>query len=418
MKKIKAMDLFTNILSMDTSNCNEEVAINYIHSILLDHDIESEVVESPNGRSNLIAKIKGNDRNPSLILLSHMDVVPAFSEDWTYGPFEGRIEEGCIWGRGTLDTKQLTVMHLIAFLKLKELESLNRDVFFIVTADEESGSKEGMEFLAKKYFHIFKGSTVLSEGGGFTVKDQDNNTSILFASAEKGTAKVRIHGEGPGGHAASPPTNTASGDIIDSLEKILKSTANKQDDIISNRFTQFIKVDDYSSSASEDHKLVKQLQEYMSQMTFSIENFEIGDSINVIPSRGFVDIQFRTLPDMNRESLLSFIESIFTDKKSWELLDFQKGYISNPDHELISLFKKNGQELSFDSEWVPFTALGRTDGRFLSEYADNIYGISPVYTPFREVLKRVHNINERIEIDSFEFGVEVMKRTVCDYCRI
>ena len=86
-------------------------------------------------------KLQGREAGPPLILLSHLDVVGANAEEWKYPPFEGTIAEGYLWGRGTIDTKQLTAMELMAMLMLAKQKFVpERDIYLIATADEESGA--------------------------------------------------------------------------------------------------------------------------------------------------------------------------------------------------------------------------------------------------------------------------------------
>lgn len=132
-----------------------------------------------------------------LILMSHTDVVAAQASQWKFPPFEAQEVDGYIYGRGTVDTKQLTAMELTAFLALKEKEiPLKRDVYFLATSDEESGSAYGLQWFldheitvgetTKTGRELFRGSDVISEGGGFPVVGGKGN--FTFANPDRNPA--------------------------------------------------------------------------------------------------------------------------------------------------------------------------------------------------------------------------------------
>lgn len=115
---------------------------------LQEHGIPYVYQKSAKGRGNLLAwQLADQAEEAPLILMSHTDVVAAQASQWKFPPFEAQEVDGYIYGRGTVDTKQLTAMELTAFLALKEKEiPLKRDVYFLATSDEESGSAYGLQW--------------------------------------------------------------------------------------------------------------------------------------------------------------------------------------------------------------------------------------------------------------------------------
>ena len=152
-----------------TGSAGEELACAYLEEILDSYGIPHERVCRIPERPNLIACIRAeNPIMEPMVLISHIDVVAGDESKWSHGVFSGDIAEGRIWGRGTLDTKQLTMMELYAFLNLKGKEAqLNRDVWFVATIDEEGGSSYGMEYVKKERPELFRSAMVINEGGGF-----------------------------------------------------------------------------------------------------------------------------------------------------------------------------------------------------------------------------------------------------------
>jgi acetylornithine deacetylase/succinyl-diaminopimelate desuccinylase-like protein len=421
MMELNPIQLFQKLIQINTTNelRTEIDAALFLYELITKQGIQAEIIYSPNGRANLIASLEAGNpiAQEPLVLLSHLDVVFANEENWTYPPFSGILHDGKIWGRGTLDTKQLTVMHLHAFLQLNKKKSLlNRNVYFLASADEENGSREGMEFLAKDYPEIFRNATVLSEGGGFTLRGDLEQKYMLFASGEKGTAKVAVRTMGTGGHAGSPPDDQA----VIKLAKVVNSLTNlefpNKDYPVVTAFQQGIRHERFETRPTDD-ELSKKLYDYMKCPTLMVEDIQIGDQLNVIPYKSEALLEFRTLPHQDKDDVLEMLTNLFRGfDMEWELLFFKKGYESQYDSPIMRTFQEKATCLGFKGEWIPFTALGKTDGRFISELAGNIYGLSPVLTPFTEVLKRVHNKNECLEVDSFLFGVQLMERVLDEYC--
>lgn len=415
----QSIRLLKELVRINTTNedATEFEAAFLLKEILDEANIDSEIIYSPNGRANLVAKLKANnpEENP-LVLLSHLDVVSHGGKRWTHPPFSGKLADEMIWGRGTLDTKQLTIMHLISLLNLVESKTpLNRDVYFVATADEENGGKEGMEFLASSRPELFLNATVLSEGGGFTVKTNSENHYMLYAAGEKGTARIKLVGKGDSGHAGSPPANQAVFNLSLALQKIIQDNHHKAQYPILNRFEVVFK-DELNDDKNKDEIYYK-LFEYMREQTYSVDLLNVGDQINAIPYKGEVTLEFRTLPATTEEEFSEYMYKVLEGEQiTWELVYFQQGYESEIESKVIQLFKKHSPDCGFSGQWVPFTALGRTDGRFISKLAKDIYGLSPVTIPFKDVLQRVHQVDERIEVDAFLYGVSLMKKVVYDYC--
>jgi acetylornithine deacetylase/succinyl-diaminopimelate desuccinylase-like protein len=414
----RTVKLLQELIQADTTNelGNEIEAANVLISFFREYNIESQIIFSPGGRANLVAKLDNNNESEPIVLLSHLDVVGPGDGKWEYPPFSGVIENETIWGRGTLDTKQLTAMHAAIMVGLKKSQSsnsLNRTIIFIATADEENGSQEGMEFLSKEYPEYFEHSTVFSEGGGFIVND-GGKKYMFYASGEKGTARVRLKSTGEGGHAGAPPTDQALLLLVSGLTSLLQKTFNPLPYPILNYFSEtFKRTLNIEEFVEEDEIFISQMHDYMRYPTVTIENVKVGHQINVVPYYAEATIEIRTLPFQSREDVERILEYLFRKNQvDWEIISFQQGYESDITNEALEQLEETCREKDFLVKLIPFTALGKTDGRFISQMATNIYGISPVKISFTEVLKRVHNTNERIELDSFEWGTSVLFDTI------
>lgn len=415
---LDTIKLFQALIRINTINelKNEEEAALYLQSFFNKYEIPNEIVYSDNQRASIIAQIDGLQKEEPIVLLSHLDVVDVNVEEWIHPPLSGVIEDGVLWGRGTLDTKQLTAMHVAIMQKAKELAKkgqLQRTLIFVSAADEENGGTEGMEFIARKFPEYFEGATVFSEGGGFIVKNNNNNY-MFVASGEKGTAKLRLKVSGEGGHAGAPPADQALLTLATGLKSLLEKTFNPITYPILNTFEEllFQQIED-DGKLDEDEVFITQMRDYMRFPTVTIDKVQIGQQINIVPYYAEADIEIRTLPMVKKDEVLYVLNRLFeTESIDWELLSFQGGYESDVNHSLLQEFEEISASRDYPITIIPFTALGKTDGRFICHLAKNIYGISPTKIAFTEVLRRVHNNNERIELDSFVYGLETLAEVV------
>jgi len=183
-----AVTLLSRYIQVDTTNPpgNEIKAAQFLKEIFDREGIEARIIESAPGRGNLFARLRGDGSRKSIVLLNHMDVVPAEAKLWKQPPFSGAIKDGVIWGRGAIDNKGGGVMQLMTLLALKRQNTqLKGDVIFIGTADEEAGGVFGAGFLLEKHADLFKDvSVVLNEGGGIRVGDDGRARLYSIGVAE------------------------------------------------------------------------------------------------------------------------------------------------------------------------------------------------------------------------------------------
>ena len=130
----------STLLKIDTTNPpgNEAVAAKYIFNLLLKEGLEPQILESDSERANVYLRLEGSEKNNSLLLLSHLDVVPAQKNEWKMDPFSGVIQNGEIWGRGALDCIGLLVKQLRANIDLdRTRKKLRGSLIITATAEEE-----------------------------------------------------------------------------------------------------------------------------------------------------------------------------------------------------------------------------------------------------------------------------------------
>lgn len=421
VKKDDWLEVFRDLIRIKTVNPpgDERVAIDYIKSILDRHLITSSIAEPKAGRANLIASLQGGSGDP-LVLLSHIDTVDADANQWREDPFSAALIDHEIWGRGTLDTKQLSVMHLAAFIELHRLsttsDGLKRPVHLVITADEEKGSQYGMAYLAEHYAWLFHNATVLSEGGGFPLEIKEK-PYMTVASAEKSVLTIELLAYGKPGHALMPHKNQAVQKLIAAVTFLLKQPVERRYSTISKRYILEAGLNPESVLGSEC--LADGLVQHMLFDQMKVCDLAAISSDNAIPAKALATIELRVDPSVSLEACLANIRRQLAGYDvEIKVKGLEHGYESNPDHPLLALVSTSAKRHGFMGDLLPFVALGRTDGRFIGHTAASIFGLSPALMTesFPRVLERVHRTDERIHIDSFTFGLNVLRDALVNYC--
>lgn len=187
--------LLQQYVRIDTSNPpgNELPGAKFLAGILAKDGIHAEIIESAPGRANVYARIAGRQRGGGLLLLNHIDVVPASKEGWTRPPFAAEVFQNQLYGRGTLDMKGIALCELIAFAELARTHRTpEHDVVFLATADEEAGGGKGVVWLLEHRPDIFEGIRYGINEGGITETMEERISYFGIEIGTKMIVKVRL----------------------------------------------------------------------------------------------------------------------------------------------------------------------------------------------------------------------------------
>lgn len=403
-----------------TGSEGEERACAFLEELLKQHGISSERIAKTPGRPNLLACIRAeNPGKEPLVLISHIDVVDGDEEKWTHPVFGAERDGGRIWGRGTLDTKHLTMMELYSFLQLKGREKeLNRDVWFLATVDEEKGSEYGMAYVRKERPELFAHAVVINEGGGFPLHINGKDYMMLTVG-EKAVCRVKIQAEGTGGHASAPGDNQA----IQKLSRGLLHIFSAEKELTCGSRRTYETMKRITGSEEWDNPVGADIFGYAGQNSIGMRGYQIGVRSNVIPAKAETVLEFKVLPETTEEDIRSFLEKqLKDDEVSFEILGFEPGFESSFENSHLRDLTDSLQEAcrrhGFDCEVLPMLALGRTDGRFFGSEGSMVYGCSPLLMgdSFDVVLPKVHGNDESILEESYEFGVSVLYDIIRRIC--
>jgi acetylornithine deacetylase/succinyl-diaminopimelate desuccinylase-like protein len=438
--------LLSELIKINTTNPpgNEIDACRYLEGVLSGMGLAPEILESEPGRGSILARVKADDpEGPGLLLLSHLDVVPAEASEWEVDPFSGLIKEGEVWGRGALDCKNVTATEISALkIFLEQGHKPRRDIIIAATADEEEGGEKGVGWLCQKHFEKIKAGFGINEGGGYGYPLRGRELFVC-QTAEKAVCWLRLTARGQPGHGAMPPDDSAMNRMIAALTALLnqKEPLRVADSIraLSDKVGR-----EFGKRAGLAFRIIlresimkrvlprvarpeqQRIVEAMLHNTLAITSIKGGDKINVIPSGVEATLDCRLIPGYPAEAMRARVqETVDPFNVNVEIVGSSKGSEMGVDSELYRAIEDVLKNLRPDAVMIPYLMPGGTDGRYLVERGMKVYGFIPVVlkdemrtpgVPGGEVLSRVHGVNERISIKNLEFATRFVYELLVRFC--
>jgi acetylornithine deacetylase/succinyl-diaminopimelate desuccinylase-like protein len=219
-------DIFRQLVEIDTTDSvgSTTVAAEAMRQRLLDagFDPADAQVLGPNSRKgNLVARIHGSGAHKPLLIIGHIDVVEARREDWTTNPFEFIEKDGYFYGRGTQDMKVSDAAAVTAFIRFKrENYRPGRDIILALTADEEGGKSNGVDWLLRNHRDLVDAEFALNPDGGGVTAVHGKPVNLDIEASEKLYADFQLTTTNPGGHSSLPRSDNAIYHIADALARL------------------------------------------------------------------------------------------------------------------------------------------------------------------------------------------------------
>ncbi len=431
--KDDAVTLLSEYLKIDTTNPpgNESKAVAFFQNIFSREGIEYKIYEPDSGRASIRAILHGSGKKKPIILLNHMDVVPAEKQEWSVDPFGGEIKDGFIYGRGALDMKSQGIMELMAFLEMKAIgRTPDRDIIFLATADEEAGGTHGIAFLMENHAEDFSAEFVINEGGFGISGFIPERPVFMIATAEKGLCWLRMRATGQPGHGSVPHGQNALEKLNAALYRLLSEKSGiTLTPIIQTYFNNigtgwsflepFIK--DQKSETLEtilnQTGLIQMPQiSAMLRNTISLTQMHSGDKANVIPASAEATLDIRLLPGQTLEEFLHQIRDKMGDENlQLDIITQSEASTSPPDTPYFQLIEESIKQQYPNALVTPSLLFATSDSRILRRHGITTYGFCPAIIDLQEI-QRIHGIDERISIESLINGTSLFKKTVKRIC--
>jgi acetylornithine deacetylase/succinyl-diaminopimelate desuccinylase-like protein len=414
-------------LRINTANPpgNEAAAMQWFARILQQEGIPFDTASAAPGRGNIWARLKGGNE-PALMLLHHMDVVPADPRYWDVDPYSAEVRNGDIFGRGALDTKMLGIAHIQAFIALHRLRvPLSRDVVFMATADEEAGGAFGAGWIVKNRPEAFRGvGFVLNEGGDGSVFGGRQQFGIEVT--QKVPLWLKLVATGNPGHGSQPQISTSVTRLIRALERlrtyeftprIVPAVDAYFKGIAPNAGPLQAALQDMAKTVQDRNMLLRMQAEApalaaLTRNTCSITMLEGSNKVNVVPPEATAQIDCRTLPDQDHAAFIAELAAVINDPaiQIEKTLGFTPA-VSPQDNAvyraLVDVTRRNYPQAAI----IPSVSTGFTDSHFFRDLGIPSYGYAPFLIP-AEQAGGLHGNNERMSEANVRRGTAIMLEIV------
>ena len=413
--------------------------------------IVPEVIEPFPGRGIVVARLRGDGTGGEpLLLLSHLDVVPANPDGWTHGPFDADVADGYLWGRGAVDMKSMIaleagVMTLLAGRAIAAgldpatdpIPELRRDVLFACTPDEEAGGHQGAGWLVDNRPETLRAVAALNEAGGVSA-ELAGRRFYPIQVAEKGFEVYRITVHGTWGHGSMPREDNAAVMAAEVVTRLARPGEPRVTAPVRTLLTEVAAAlppseaqlveaiggeDPRRSEAALralcDPMYARALRALLRD-TISPDVIHAGIKYNVIPGEATIEIDCRTLPGTTEGDVREEVISRLGDLAPHCTVEHTIGAIpveAPANGELYDLLAATIR--AHDSEGIPVPALApfATDAKHLVRLGVPAYGFSPLrLDPEERFLERFHGVDERVGLDALRWGLPVLYDVVATFC--
>ena len=392
------------------------------------------VLLGPNPRKgNLVARLRGRPGSTlkPVLLLCHTDVVEAKREDWTTDPFVFTEKDGFFYGRGTQDMKNSDAATVMAFLRMKRENYVpDRDLILALTADEEGGKSNGVDWLLKNHPDLMQAEFVLNpDAGGLTTK---NGKPILLGveATEKLYADFHVTATNPGGHSSLPTPDNAIYHVADALSRLERSPfpfelneVTRAELTTRATLVQGQEAEDIRAilktppdPAAMQRLSAKPVYNATMRTTCVATMMSAGHAPNALPGRAQANINCRILPGHSQEEVRQDLIRIFADptltvdyvNNAGEVLGKGSDRAAAPPPPLNEAVFKPLRE-TVQTMWPGLTILpemetGASDSIYTMAAGMPSYGFNGM--AIEEGDERAHGRDERLGIESYYAGVE------------
>ncbi|MFG3128254.1 M20/M25/M40 family metallo-hydrolase [Streptomyces tendae] len=424
----EVVDLCRELIRIDTSNYGdhsgpgERKAAEYVAEKLAEVGLEPKIFESHPGRASTVARIEGEDpTRPALLIHGHTDVVPANADDWTHHPFSGEIADGCVWGRGAVDMKDMDAMTLAVVRdRLRTGRKPPRDIVLAFLADEEAGGTYGARHLVDHHPDLFEGVTeAISEVGGFSFTVNEQRRLYLIQTAEKGIHWMKLTVAGTAGHGSMIHRDNAITELSEAVARlgrhkfpvrVTKTTRAFLDELGDALGTE-LDPEDMDGTIAKLGGIAKLIGATLSN-TANPTQLGAGYKVNVIPGEATAHVDGRFLPGYEEE-FLADVDRILGPLVRREDVHANKAVETTFDGALVDAMQSALVAEDPAAKAIPYMLSGGTDAKSFDELGIRGFGFAPLKLPPElDFAGMFHGVDERVPVEGLQFGVRVLDRFI------
>jgi acetylornithine deacetylase/succinyl-diaminopimelate desuccinylase-like protein len=393
-------------------------------------DVQVLTPDNAPKRGNLVVRFRGTGEARPILLLAHLDVVEARAEDWSIPPFEFLERDGYFYGRGASDDKSMASIWIANLIRLRQ-EGFRprRDIIVALTAGEESGKDNGVEWLVAKHRSAIDAEFCLNEGGDGALK----NGKRLFngvQAAEKVYVSFSLEVRNRGGHSSQPRKDNAIYQLAQALVRIAQfEFPVRLNDITREFFRRMSILTEDESSADmravtanpPEPEAVRRLAQipYLNAVmrtTCVATELQGGHAENALPQSARAVVNCRMLPDDDASAVEDKLRQAVQDPEV-RISEIEPAKASPPSPIGAEVF--GAVERVTASMWpgvpvVPLMSTGATDAVYLRGAGIPTYGVSGIFSDVDD--KREHGRDERVGVKEYYQGEEFLYHLIKGLC--
>lgn len=380
-------------------------------------------------KGNLVVRYRGRGQGKPILLLAHLDVVAALRSDWPRDPFKLHEADGYFYARGASDDKAMASMFVANVLRYKqEGWTPARDLIIALTADEEGGATNGVEWLIKHHKPLIDAEYAINEGGGGTL-DGDRPLFHSVQAAEKVPVNFTLTTVNTGGHSSVPRPDNAIYQLTDALGKLSRYTFPVALNAVSKPFfEQTAKVEKPAMAAAmravaantNDAAAASVLSKdsrYASMLRTSCVATRLsgGHAYNALPQSATANVNCRIVPTSNIDEVTATLSRVFADPgvKITLTVESRETFGRAPtavEPTLLAATTMLTKKMFGDVPVIPTMSTGATDGRFLRAAGIPTYGVSGIFSTPGET--NAHGRDEKLRVKSYYDGLDFLYELV------
>lgn len=382
-------------------------------------------------RGSIVARLPGRDPGAqTLLLLSHLDVVPAGTEGWDHDPFGADLVDGVVWGRGAIDMFNLTASMAVALRRLADGPRLRGSIVFVGAADEEAGGNLGTGWLVDHEAAEVRADYVITEWGGVPVPTPAG-PRLWVMVGEKGLTWVRLTVRGTPGHASRPFGSDNA--IVTAAEVVRRLAAYRGRPVVDHIWAAFVDgmafPPDITAALHDPARIwdgISALKAYMAQRAHAASHMTIaptvihgGTKTNVIPESVEIDLDIRSLPGQSLADVEEALGECLGDLGLTVEVAVNRhaaGSVSPTETPLWTSLERAVQVLRPDAVCLPTLTTGSSDARYFRERGVPAYGFGLFSDriSIEDFGSMFHGRNERIDQESLRLSVALWEGVATD----
>ena len=422
----EATRLLTEYVRIDTSNPPGDTrkAADFLAAILEREGIPVTRYESAPGKAILYARLRATVLPPAgkaILLMHHMDVVPADRTQWKTDPFEPTIRGNELWARGAMDMKGQGVAQLLAFLRLKrERVPLTRDVILLAEPDEEVGGALGARWMIANHYAELDPEYVLDEGG-FGSRDVFATGKLVYgiSVAEKKIVWLKLRAEGVAGHGSQPHDQNPNDRLVKALTKLLGESnvrgGPERPALPPSRDPTVLEMMQAKVGALASNKFTNAIQHSTVALTWFRSGVGDPPKINVIPSVAEAGLDCRVLPGTTKDQWIAEVRRRLGDPAiAIELInESDDPVVTSPDAPLFRNLEAAIQRRHRDAIVTPMLIPYGTDSNAFRPKGVKSFGIFPAILS-GDTVASMHGDGERVPLDGVSEAAQVLFEALRD----